>query len=427
VNKSALAIFASRGFLPLFITQFLGAFNDNLFRQAIIILITFGLAEEMSSSPAVMNNLAIGLFMLPYFLFSAFAGQLADKYEKTGQIIWIKVWEIALMAVGAIGFYMSSLPLLIAVLAGLGLQSTFFGPIKYSILPDLVKKEELVTANAMVEAATFIAILLGLLIGGFVMANEEGRTYISLFTIAIAILGTFTGRMVPKTGQAAPNLKLRINIFASTGEQLKNAWNNTICRRAIMGISWIWLYGSLYIAQMPVIVKNHLGGDETVVTLFMGCFTIGIALGSFLCSKLLKGIISARLAQPALVVLIILSIILYIAIPPAQNITPVPIAAFIVNPVNWPIIAILLATAMGAGVVIVPLYAIVQHNSDRTERSRMIAATNIFNSAFMVGGAGIAAVLISVGFTTPGILLLLGFGNFIIYRIARLLEIALMP
>lgn len=422
-NQTRQGFFSSKRFLPLFITQFLGAFNDNLFRQAILILITFGLAEEVGMQAAVLNNLAVGFFILPYFIFSALAGQLADKYEKSGQIIWIKIWEIVLMVVGAFALYLSSLPLLIAVLAGLGLQSTFFGPIKYGILPDLMKENELLSANALIEAGTFIAILIGTLFGGLIMQFEGGWKGLAGLAIAVALIGTISGRMVPNTGRAAPDLVIRKNIFASTGNLLAVAWRSDVSRRTIIGISWIWLYGSIYISQMPVVAKNHLGGDETIVTLFMACFSVGIGAGSFLCSKILKGAISARLTKPALIVLMLLSLLLYAALPAASTFEqPLGLTAFLSIPINWFIATILTLTAICAGVIIVPLYAILQKNTARAQRSRMIAANNIFNSGFMAGGAISAAILLSGGLSTIDLLLIVGLANLLILPAAIKLQ-----
>lgn len=404
----------TKRFLPLFLTQFLGAFNDNLFRQAVIILITFRFAAEVSIAPPILTNLAVGLFILPFFLFSALAGQLADKFEKSNQIIWIKMWEIVLMIIGAFAFYAESLTLMIIVLAGLGLQSTFFGPIKYGILPDLMKRSELLSANALVEAATFVAILLGLVIGGMLVLSEGGLTQVSFFMIAIAVIGTLTGRMVPNTGPAAPSLKINVNIFASTGQLLKSSWRNDISRRAIIGISWIWLLGTIFIAQIPDIVKNRLGGDEQIVTLFMACFSLGIGAGSLICSRLLKGAISAKLAKPALWVLATITAAMVFLLPataPAD--TAIGLSAFLQSPSNIIITLLMIGIAVGAGIVIVPLYAILQDKTDRQERSRTMAATNIVNSGFMAIGSLMAAAMIGAGVSSPQVLLITGIANLI--------------
>jgi len=413
----------TRRFLPLFLTQFLGAFNDNIFRQAVIILITFQFAAELSMAPPILTNLAVGLFILPFFLFSALAGQLADKFEKSNQIVWIKLWEIVLMIIGAFAFYAESLPLMIIVLAGLGLQSTFFGPIKYGILPDLMKRTELLSANALVEAATFVAILLGLMIGGTLVLSEGGLTQVSFFMIAIAVVGTLTGRMVPKTGAAAPDLKINLNIFASTGQLLKSSWSNDISRRAIIGISWIWLLGTIFIAQIPDIVKNRLGGDEQIVTLFMACFSLGIGAGSLICSRLLKGVITAKLAVPALWSLAIVSAALVALLPAsASTDTAIGLQVFLQSPINIAITLLMICVAVGAGIIIVPLYAILQDRTDRQNRSRTMAATNIVNSGFMAVGSLLAAALIGAGISSPQVLLITGVANLIFIPIVKRLQ-----
>lgn len=415
--------FATKQFFPLFITQFLGAFNDNLFRQAVIILITFRFASEVGMSPPILTNLAVGLFILPFFIFSALAGQLADKYEKANQIVWIKIWEIALMVVGAVGFYIQSLPLLIAVLAGLGLQSTFFGPIKYGILPDLMKRHELLGANALVEAGTFIAILGGTIIGGMLVLSENGLTIVSLFMIAIAVIGTFSGRAVPKTGQAAPELTVQYNIFASTKNLIKTSWSEATTKGAILGISWIWLLGTIFIAQIPDIVKNLLDGGPQIVTLFMACFSLGIGVGSLLCNKILKGALTARLAAPGLIALAIASGALYLALPDVVTGMAVQsLSEFMSHPLNWFITGLMTFIAIAAGIVIVPLYAVLQNHTARAQRSRVMAATNIVNSAFMALGSLLAAALIGFGLSSPDILLLVGMGNLVFVPIVLNLE-----
>ncbi|WP_262693826.1 MFS transporter [Kordiimonas aquimaris] len=403
----------TKRFFPLFLTQFLGAFNDNLFRQAVIILITFRFAAEIGMSPPMLTNLAVGLFILPFFIFSALAGQMADKLEKSDQIVWIKVWEIGLMILGAVAFHFESLPMMIAVLAGLGLQSTFFGPIKYGILPDLMKEKELLGANALVEAGTFIAILAGTIIGGILVLSENGLAQVSLFMIAIAVIGTFSGRLVPKTGQAAPDLTINLNIFTSTRSLIKSSWSEPTTKRAMLGISWIWLLGTIFIAQIPDIVKNRLNGDEQIVTMFMACFSLGIGVGSLACNRILKGALSARLAAPGLLVLMIASTLLYLILPNGieTTSTPMSITAFMSAPTNWIITTILTIIAMSAGMVIVPLYAVLQHHTQREKRSRIMAATNIVNSAFMAGGSLIAAALIGFGLSSPDILLIVGLAN----------------
>ncbi len=397
-----LSLLKSRRFLPLFITQFLGAMNDNLFRQAIIILITVKFADEAGMSSATLNNVAIGLFILPYFLFSALAGQLADKFEKVRLIIWVKVWEVGLMVLGAFALYLQSLPLLIAVLSGLGLQSTFFGPVKYGILPDLMKQDELLPANALIEAGTFLAILVGLVVGGIIVSPGGDNRIISALMILVAIVGVVTAWLTPKTGRAAPDLRLNPNIFTSTGSLLKEAWRSKVARPAILGISWIWLYGSIYVAQVPEIVTVRMGGDQTVVTFVIACFSIGIGAGSLMCHRLLRGEISARLASPSLLALGAISLVFCLCLPPVPETVPnqgslIGIPAFLSTASSWYVLISLIGVAMTAGMVIVPLYTILQEHTARKERSRVIAANNIINSGFMTGGTLLAAALMQSG------------------------------
>jgi len=427
VGRTQWQLFGTRRFLPLFITQFLGALNDNLFRQALVILITVKLAGEMGIQPSILTNLAIGLFILPFFLFSALAGQLADKYEKTNQIVWIKAWEIGLMVAGAFAVYFQNFYMMVAILSGLGLQSTFFGPIKYGVLPDLMKTDELLSANALIEAGTFVAILLGILVGGLVISHDGDNFIISGLMIAFAIIGTLTGRLVPRTGQAAPELTIRRNIFASTGTLLKGAWKSDIARPAIIGISWIWLYGSIYIAQIPEVVYARMGGDKTVITLVIACFSVGVGAGALLCSRILRGEISARLAPRALVGLGAVSLLFVWALPDVPSVpfsaeTVVGLEAFISTAANWPMLVALIGVAMMAGMVIVPLYTILQEYTPREGRSRAIAANNVFNSAFMAGGTLVAAALISLGLTVIQILILYAVANLLLLRPARSLK-----
>lgn len=419
----------TRRFLPLFLTQFLGAFNDNLFRQAVIILITFRFSQELAISAPELTNLAVGLFILPFFLFSALAGQLADKFEKTNQIVWIKIWEIGLTVLGAFAFYLDSLPMMIGILAGLGLQSTFFGPIKYSILPALMHRHELVAANGLIQAATYIAILAGLVVGGSLILSEGGLSQVSGVMIGLAVIGTLTGRLVPKTGQADPDLTVNVNVVASTGQVLRSSWRNDTIRRSIIAISWIWLLGTIFIAQIPDIVKNRLGGNEQIVTLFMVCFCLGIGAGALFCSRALKGAISARLAVPGLVLLTVLTTTMFVALPAAplaldaiDGALHENLSDFLTIPLHALITGLMLLIAMAAGVVIVPLYAVLQDKSPVEQRSRTMAATNIVNSGFMAVGSLVAAALIGQGLTSAQILLLTGLLNLAFIPLARRLE-----
>ena len=408
-SVKTISLLKSGKFLPLLITQFLGAFNDNIFRAAIIMLVTYRLGEAVGIQPAILNNIAVGLFILPYFLFSALAGQLADKYEKKTQVKWIKIWEILLVTGGAYGFFTDNIYVLLTILTGLGLQSTFFGPIKYGVLPDLVDDENLLEANAIVEATTFLAIMIGTSIGGLVILGDNGAENIVILTITIAVLGLISAMFLPKTGQAAPDLGIIKNIFTSTRYLVKDAWHNPISKPSIIGISWMWTVGSIYIAQIPVLTKDRLGGNEDVVTLFLAIFSIGIGLGSLFASRILRGNISAKLATPGLVALLLLCSILYAIIPSVeQHETLIGLSDYLQSPSNIAVMLLLLTLSGAAGVVIVPLYTILQDRSSRAARSRTIAANNIINAIFMATGSLTASFLLAQGLTAMDILLLTG-------------------
>jgi len=424
VAKGSFHLLSERRFLSLFVTQFLGAFNDNLFRSALIMLITFRLADQVQMAPAILNNLAIGLFILPYFIFSALAGELADKYEKSRQVVFIKIWEIGLTLFGAVAFHVGSLPFLLAVLAGLGLQSTFFGPIKYGILPELVKPADLLAANAMIEAGTFVSILLGTLTGGLLVLGDDGIQSVVALTVIVAVLGTISGMFVPRVGAAAPHLRLTANFFSSTRRELKAAWASPVLRPSIIGISWIWAMGSIYLTQIPVLVHDRLGGDETVVTLFLAVFSLGIGSGSFLSNRLLGGKVSARLSIPGLGLLGLFAIILPLVAPaaPPLGATPLDFNAFLGLIDGWLVLGLLTLTALSGGLVIVPLYTLLQERSPREGRSRVIAVNNIVNSGFMAGSAGIAAVLAALGLDSIGILVAIAVGSLLTILPLRPLE-----
>lgn len=419
---NSLSLFLDRRFLPLMITQFMTAFNDNLFRAAIIALITYKLAAEAGVEAGVLNNMALALFMAPYFLFSAVAGEMADRFEKSGQIFWIKIWEVGLIILGALGFYLEDLTLLLVVLTGLGLQSTFFGPLKYGILPDLVKKEELLAANALIEAGTFLAILLGTSFGTLVVLSgpKDGNTAIAQsgllamagFTLAVALIGAIASRFIHKTGESAPNLRVRKNIFASTTKLVRESWNQPVARHSIVLLSWIWTVGSIYLTQIPVLTKDYLMGSEEVITLFLAGFSVGVGVGSISTNTLLDGRISAKLIAPGLWALLFVSVGLYALAPTEPTNLEVSqligMETFMGDSGNLVILALLVIYAMAIGILMVPLYAILQDRSAEEERSQMIAANNIVNAIYMVVGAGVAAALIESGVETPMVLLIAG-------------------
>ncbi len=304
-----------RRFLPFFITQFLGAFNDNVFKNALIILIAF---QVVASDPAASNrliNLAAGLFVLPFFLFSATAGQLSDKYEKSRYIRWVKVLEIVIMLGATVGFILGSVELLIAMLFLMGCQSTMFGPVKYSIMPQHLQPEELVGGNAWIEMGTNMAILLGTMFGGILIAWHQGYLWVSGALITIAILGYFSSRAIPAAPPAAPDLKINWNPVTETGRILKITYQNFTVFQSVLGISWFWFLGSVYLSQLPNFTKLTLGGGEHVVTLLLTLFAIGIGIGSLLCERLSGRIVEIGLVPFGSIGLTLFGVDLFFATP----------------------------------------------------------------------------------------------------------------
>ena len=424
MRKDRLEILTSRRFLPLFVTQFLGAFNDNLFKNAMVILVTFRLAEAAGVSAQVMATLATGVFILPFFLFSATAGRLADRFEKQRLIALIKTAEILIMLLAAAAFSAGSIALLMTVLFLMGTHSTFFGPLKYGILPVHLTTDELLTGNALIEAGTFLAILLGTVAGGVLVMTEHGILAVSLLALAVALAGLGASLFIPRAPSAAPDLSIGFNIAAATWEMVRHAGGRREILLAILGISWFWLVGATFLAQFPAFAKDVLGGDDHVVTLFLTAFSIGIGIGSMLCNRLLKGEISARYVPAAALAMTLFIVDLNFA---SRRLAEgggalLDISGFLAHPAAWRVLADLLLLSVGGGFYIVPLYALMQERSDPAHRARVIAANNILNALFMVAGALIAVALIKLGFSVPEIFLAFGLLNLLVaLYICRLL------
>jgi acyl-[acyl-carrier-protein]-phospholipid O-acyltransferase / long-chain-fatty-acid--[acyl-carrier-protein] ligase len=378
----------SRRFAPLFITQFLGALNDNLLKNALVILITFKLAAHTGSNAQMLVTLAAGLFILPYFLFSATAGQLADKYDRTRITHIVKLTEIVIMCVATLGFYTEHVNLLMVALFAMGTHSTFFGPIKYALLPQHLKDDELMAGNALIEAGTFLAILFGTITGGVVIMQTQGATLISCLLLGVAIAGYISSRYIPPAPAPSPELQFSYNIFKETLHIVQFAKANPRVFRCILGISWFWFVGATYLSQFPTFVKDTLNSDAAVVTLLLTLFSVGIGIGSALCNVLIKGSISSRFVPFAALGMALFGIDLYFASAiTTDSTTLLSLEQFIAHEGSLRILFDLGAIATCAGLYIVPLYAIMQHDSDDQYRARIIAANNVYNALFMVASA----------------------------------------
>ena len=401
---SQFRLLRERRFRPFFLTQFLGAFNDNLFKNALVVLLTFQAASWTTIAPALLANLAAGIFILPFFLFSATAGQLADKYDKARLTRLVKVLEIAIMLVALAGFVLHSLAVLLGALFLLGCHSTLFGPVKYALLPQHLHEDELVGGNALVEAGTFVAILLGTLAGGMLAAAENGALWIAAAGLVVALAGYLTSRGVPPAPAPEPGLKVNPNPLTETWRNIGFARENQPVYLAILGISWFWLYGALFLAQFPAYAKGVIGGGEGTVTLLLATFTVGIGIGSLLCEKLSGGQIEIGLVPFGSIGLTIFGLDLAFASPaglPAG--APLAVAEVLAQPGVIRVLVALLMLGVFGGFFIVPLYAMMQSRSAAAHRARVIAANNIMNALFMVAGALAAGGLLSAGLSIPAL------------------------
>tara|TARA_B100001564_G_scaffold353977_1_gene363793 strand:+ start:118 stop:1422 length:1305 start_codon:yes stop_codon:yes gene_type:complete len=409
-----LHLVKTRRFMPLCVTQFLGAMNDNIFKNALVILVTFKLAEQLNMDTQLVITASAGLFILPFFIFSATAGQVADKFEKSKLIRIIKTIEIILMSGAIIGFYLQSLPLLLVILFLMGTQSTFFGPLKFSILPDHLQQHELMGGNALIEATTFISILLGTIIGGLVILLDQGILLIGIIVLCVAISGRFASSFIPKADAADPTLPIQYNIIKPTFTMMKFARNRNDVFLSILGISWFWFVGVTLLTLFPLFAKDTFGANEQVVTLFLTVFALGVGIGSFACDALLKGKVDARYVWIAALVMGIG--IMGLCLTSSHVTTPsedVLINAFTFIQ-SWPniiILCFLLFISIAGGIYIVPLYTLIQARSNHQHLARILASNNIFNALFMVLSSLAIGLCFELDFAVTEIFWIVGIAN----------------
>jgi 1-acyl-sn-glycerol-3-phosphate acyltransferase len=411
-EHSQFQLLRERRFAPFFWTQFLGAGNDNVYKNALVIFVAFQAATLTAVSSNDLVNIAAAVFIAPFVLFSATAGQLADKYEKSRLIRFVKLFEIATMVVGAIGFYRRDLVLLFLALGLMGVHSTIFGPVKYAILPQTLRSDELVGGNGLIEMGTFVAILLGEIVGGLVIAiKPDGPLYAGATTIAIAVAGYVVSRGIPKAPSAAPDLRINWNPFTETWRNLRFAQGNRVVWLSMLGISWFWFYGATYLTQFANFTRDVLGGDEHVATMMLAIFSVGIGAGSLLCERMSGHKVEVGLVPFGSIGLSVFAIDLYFA---SRGLAPnslTGVDGFLRVAAHWRIVADLVLLGMFGGFYIVPLYALIQERSDPAFRSRIIAANNILNALFMVASAAIALGLLKAGCTIPQLFLATGLMN----------------
>ncbi|GHV29990.1 hypothetical protein FACS1894167_10100 [Synergistales bacterium] len=420
-GKKLAGLLRSRSFLPLFAAMFLGAFNDNFFRSAMAMLITYRLADETGGDARVIVTLASGVFILPFVLFSAIAGQLADKYERAGIARCTKLAEIAVMAGAVAAFYSGSVRFLMTILFLMGAQSAFFGPIKYSILPQCLKADELVGANALIETGTFLSILLGTIAGGVFVMGEGGVSSVSFLVVFIAAAGWAASLFIPRTRVVRPSLKLRFGIFGETAALVKKVIARREAAFPIFGISWFYAVGGIFTSQFPGYAKTVLGADSNVATLMLAVFSFGIGAGSIACSHLLKGEISARYTPLAAVAISALSLLLAAlsAWRPAESGDLLTIWRFLLSPLNSVILLCLFGISFFGGIYIVPLYAVMQNSSSERDLAGVTACSNVMDAFFMAASAAAAALLLAAGLRIPSIFSIMAVLNLAAAKLLR--------
>ncbi|MDH4048115.1 MAG: MFS transporter [Gammaproteobacteria bacterium] len=414
-GPSQFRLLSQRRFAPFFATQFLGAFNDNVFRNGLIILITFQGVQIAGMSASELANVAGALFILPFFLFSATAGQLADKYEKSLLFRRIKLLEIALMLIAAFAFISKSYTTLLFVLFLMGCQSTLFGPVKYAYLPQQLATHELIGGNALVESGTYVAIILGLLVGGISVSVEiANQSLIALFLVAIAVCGYLASRSIPPTRAVDPGLRINWNSLTQTWQIVRFAREDRSVFLSIMGISWFWFFGSAITIQVPAYTLDILNGNEEITTILLVAFAVGVGIGALLCERLSDHRIELGLVPFGSIGLTAFAIDLYFSQPTMNLMAVSTVGEFLSRSGSWRILLDLAMLGAFGGFYSVPLYALIQQRADRTHLSRIIAANNIINSFFMVVAAILALVLLNSGVSIPQFFLVLAALNAVV-------------
>ncbi|MDD2940654.1 MAG: MFS transporter [Acinetobacter harbinensis] len=393
-------LLSTRRFLPMFVTQFFGALNDNVYKQALLLVITYGWIHQQAASVSTLNNLAALLFILPYFIFSATAGQIADKYERAKLVRIIKIFEIVIMLIGAAGFLLGQLWLLLLALFLMGTHSTFFGPIKYAILPEILKPNELMSGNALFQSGTSVAILLGMILGGAVISTSQGNLlWISLTVIILAVLGYFSSRFVLKQTVTSAALKIDWNFFRTSYQTLKYAKSLPMVFLILLGNSWYWFYGATYLTQIPQMTQQNLHASENVVSLLLTLFSVGIGVGSLLCRRIGGSEVNLKMVPMGAIGLTVFAFYLAasLAFVPQQNGVMLGLNDIFTQGLSYYHV-MLAVTLLGisGGFYIVPLYAMMQAFSPRSHRARVVAANNILNAVFMVSSALFSIVILSI-------------------------------
>lgn len=421
-------LFLKRRFMPLFLAQFMGAFNDNLLRNGLVVMIAFAAERGIHlpmDKPAVLVTICSALLVVPFILFSSLAGQVADKFEKARLVTYTKIAEIVIMVTAFYGFETQNVLLLMILLFVSGTHSTFFGPIKYSILPENLKPGELLAGNGFISGGTYIGILAGL-IAGAILVTQAGNV-IGYTAVSVAVAGFLVSLLIPRSIPSAPNTHIHYNLWSSTVEMTKFVWCSKILRHSIIGLSWFLLVGSVLMTQFANFAKEVVHADNEVYTAFLTIFSVGIAFGAVLADQLLKGEISAKFAPWSLLGVSLFLVAMVMLTPEQRHVELLTLHQFFNEPVYWPMVGCMLMVAICGGIYMVPLYAMLQTHSESHYRSRVMAASNMFDSLFMTIAAIICAALLHYGYSITDLFLLLAAANLGMFLCARKLTAPVKP
>ena len=410
-EANQFALLNQRRFGPFFWTQFCGAANDNLFKFAFTVMVTYQLS--VSWLPVSLAGLVIGaLFILPFLLFSATSGQLADRYDHATLMRWVKNFEIGIMVMGAVGFVTQQVPVLLLCTLLMGLHSTLFGPVKFAYLPQVLAEHELTGGNGMVEMGTFVAILLGNVAGGLLVAMPEvGHASVAVACVAVAVLGRITSARIPPLTAAKPALKINWNPVTETLHNLRLAKANRSVFITLIGISWMWFFGAMFLSQFSSFAKEVLHGDAHVASLLLVLFSVGIGAGSLLCETLSRGRVEIGLSPLGAMGMTLFAVDLSVASSQLPLSELMDIQTFMSLSPHWRIMADLVLLSLFAGIYSVPMYALIQQQSHHSECARIIAANNIINALFMIASALIAGAMLGAGLSIPAVIFWTGVAN----------------
>lgn len=413
-------LFFKRRFLPIFLAQFLGALNDNLLRSGLVVMIAYagkrGITLPMEKEE-VLVTICSALLVVPFILFSYLSGQIADKTEKARLVTITKIAEVGIMVVAAYGFAAENIYVLMAMLFVSGTHSTFFSPIKYSILPEHLRPGELLAGNGFISGGTYLGILAGLISGGLLV--ELTGNVIGYAAVGIALAGLAASLFIPRSAPAAPHIEVNFHLIHGTMEMIRQARKSPAAFHAIMALSWFLLIGSVYMAQFANYAGKVVGADNEVYTLFLSVFSVGIALGSVLCDKLLKGEVTARFAPRALLGVSLFTLLMVFFTPRATHDHLLTVSEFLSDPSHIPLLLSMMMVAVSGGIYMVPMYAMLQTKTEPHFRSQVIAASNMFDSLFMTGAAVVCVALLWAGFAITDLFVLVAVLNLLVFLYAR--------